>query len=241
MKTFRHSGKLGDLVYALPTVRAMGGGTLYVHPGGGQGIGERDACAIVPLLAVQDYISHADLWRGEPIDVDLDVWRSHFRPFSHSLAESHLLAFGLPLDEVNARWLHVNRPQAPSGRVLFGRTGIRVGAPGFWGTCYELFREKAVFVGHPNEHQCFCEQVGQIERLETANLLELACVIEDSALFVGNQSCAYAIAEGLKHRAILGGDAGAPDCLFHRPDALMVMTEEDLSDIEPFAREMGAL
>jgi hypothetical protein len=241
MTTFRHSGKLGDLVYALPTVRAMGGGALYVHPGGGQGIGERDACSLLPLLQAQEYISEAELWRNQPFDVDLDVWRTFFQPFSHSLAESHLMAFGLPLEEISVRWLRVNRPRMPSGRVVFSRTGIRVGVPGFWELCHRLFRERAVFVGSQKEHRLFCEQVGPIEYLPTADLLELACVIEDSELFVGNQSCPYAIAEGLKHKAILGVEPGAPDCIFWRTDALMVTSEEQLARIEPFAREMGVL
>jgi hypothetical protein len=53
-------------------------------------------------------------------------------------------------------------------------------------------------------------------------------------LFVGNQSCPYAIAEGMKHPSILGVEPGAPDCLFYREDCLRVMTVEDLERIEGF-------
>ena len=215
----------------------MGGGAFYVHPGGGQGIGEEEAASILPLLAEQDYITDAAIWRGEPFDVDLDVWRSYFQPFSHSLAESHLIAFGLPLGEVYEQWLRVNRPRNPSGRVLFNRTSIRVGVPGFWQLCHELFKDRAVFVGHANEHEAYCCQVGPIEHLPMNDVLELACAIVDSDLFVGNQSCPYAIAEGLKHRCILGVEPGAPDCLFQRSNCLQVMSEQDLGNVVGFVEE----
>lgn len=34
-KTFKHSGDLGDIIFALPAVRALGGGILYLDPDGG--------------------------------------------------------------------------------------------------------------------------------------------------------------------------------------------------------------
>jgi len=48
--------------------------------------------------------------------------------------------------------------------------------------------------------------------------LDLAQVISGADLFIGNQSCAYAIAEGLKKRAVLEVCTWLPNCLFHRPD-----------------------
>ena len=36
MKTFKHSGDMGDIVFSIPTVRALGGGVLYLDPDGGQ-------------------------------------------------------------------------------------------------------------------------------------------------------------------------------------------------------------
>ena len=36
MKTFKHSGDMGDIIFSLPTIRALGGGVLYLDPRGGQ-------------------------------------------------------------------------------------------------------------------------------------------------------------------------------------------------------------
>ena len=36
MKTFKHSGDLGDIILSLPAVSSMGGGVLYLDPQGGE-------------------------------------------------------------------------------------------------------------------------------------------------------------------------------------------------------------
>jgi hypothetical protein len=241
VKAFRHSGKMGDIIYALPTIRALGGGTLYLHPGGGEGLSVQAAEAMLPLLRVQPYLEGASLWSGEPFDVDLDVWRRFYSPFERNLAESHLMAFDLPFEEASLQWLTIDRPAQPSGSVVFNRTGIRLGVPGFWETCYERFGREAVFVGHPNEHRAFCEQVGQIEFLPTGDLLDVAHAIAGSLLFVGNQSCPYAVAEGLKHPSILGTEPGIPDCKVRRPDCLQLLTDVDLRVVCPLTGIEDAL
>ena len=34
--TFKHSGDLGDVIFSLPTIRALGGGQLLLDPEGGE-------------------------------------------------------------------------------------------------------------------------------------------------------------------------------------------------------------
>jgi hypothetical protein len=70
----------------------------------------------------------------------------------------------------------------------------------------------------PKEHEAFTKTVGPIEHYPTADYLELARVIAGCSLFIGNQSCPYAMAEGLKKNAILESFYHAPDCQFSRPN-----------------------
>jgi hypothetical protein len=35
-RLFKHSGDLGDIIFSLPTIRALGGGLLYLDPNGGE-------------------------------------------------------------------------------------------------------------------------------------------------------------------------------------------------------------
>jgi hypothetical protein len=80
VNTFRHSGKLGDIVYGLPTVRALGGGCLYLDyrtqyfekpP-----LGKESALMIIELLETQPYIQRAALYEGTPVTYDLDLFRN---------------------------------------------------------------------------------------------------------------------------------------------------------------------
>ena len=36
MNTFKHSGDIGDIIFSLPTIKALGGGKLYLDPEGGE-------------------------------------------------------------------------------------------------------------------------------------------------------------------------------------------------------------
>ena len=70
VKTFKHSGDLGDIIYSLPTIRALGGGILYLDPEGGandkyvrdQSVDGRTRLnkltidSLTPLLEAQPYI-----------------------------------------------------------------------------------------------------------------------------------------------------------------------------------------
>jgi hypothetical protein len=79
MHSFRHSGKLGDIIYSLPAVRALGKGCYFVDhrteyfqkpP-----LGELAAGMMTQLLCTQDYIHHAALYDGRPVTCDLDRFR----------------------------------------------------------------------------------------------------------------------------------------------------------------------
>lgn len=86
MKTFKHSGDLGDIVYALPAIRALGGGVLCLDSAGGE---SEPACRaqcidrntkfnqagfdfVAPLLRRQPGLNEVATWRGQAVDVNLD-------------------------------------------------------------------------------------------------------------------------------------------------------------------------
>ena len=84
MNTFRHSGKLGDIIYSLPAVRALGGGFFYVDHVtqylGKPALGIHSARMMIELLETQDYIHRAALYGGEPVNYDLDRFRDKAFP-----------------------------------------------------------------------------------------------------------------------------------------------------------------
>ena len=69
LKTFKHSGDLGDIIFSLPCIKEKGGGILYLDPEGGEQepvvswsqynrtkLNQNSIDFIKPLLEVQKYI-----------------------------------------------------------------------------------------------------------------------------------------------------------------------------------------
>ena len=226
-KTFLHSGRLGDVIYSLPTIQALGGGHLYLRPEPRLAFSHAAASSAISLLRSQPAITGASLWCGQRPDFLLDQFRNK-RHDGLNLVDAHLKAFDAERIPSEEGWLTVDGPQEHGHDVIFARSLERPGLPRFWLDLYELLGRDAAFVGTRAEHRAFCRQYGTIRFLERANLLELARVIAGAKLFVGNQSCPYAIAEGLGVPAILQVDPESVNCVFGREDVLAVSTLEQL-------------
>lgn len=220
--SFLHSGNVGDLIYGLPAVRALGGGTLYLgvgdHPQWGHRASFPPAYAesLIPLLCAQDYVSAVAVHADQPVDHELDRFRD-FESSSPNLAVAHLRAFDLPEDACDTPWLTVAEPlKVPDRPVVFSRT-TRYRNPAFdWARVVAQHGSRAVFVGLPQEHRLFEEEHGSIPYRPTRDFLELARLIAGCELFVSNQSAPYAIAEGLKAETILEVCPEHNNCLFDR-------------------------
>lgn len=188
-----------------------------------------EACnALLPLLHAQNYIDMADIWRGESIDFDLDNFRMQI-PWDGNLSDRHAKAAGLSVGDVNKPWLTVDCPLTLTGRpVVFARSKNYRGIDDFWERCYSALSPLAFFIGSASEHEEFCEPIGVIRHVRTENLLEVARLIGGATLFVGNQSCPYAIAEALKRPVIQETHLPVPNCIFPRPDAAFITSLEEL-------------
>jgi hypothetical protein len=221
MPWFGHSGDLGDIIYALPTVKAAGGGVLYLYHQPGKtwhGMDEKRAASLRSLLVLQPYIRDVVFCpEGRPPDAsdhNLNGFRDHGRP-GRNLADMHLATHGFGPELRSAPWLAVDRP-AVEATVVFARSSRCRNEAFPWKRLWSAYRNTAGFVGTREEHDDFTRSIGPIPHLATTNLLDVARVIAGSRLFVGNQSCPAAIAEGLKHPMILEVYPPMPNCCFHR-------------------------
>jgi hypothetical protein len=221
MPWFGHSGDLGDIIYALPTIKATGGGILYLYFKPGKtwhGMDADRAASLRSLLILQPYIDDVIFCpEGRPPgapDHNLNGFRDHGRP-GRNLADMHLATHGLGPEARYAPWLVVDVP-APEAAVVFARSARCRNGDFPWKRVWETYRRAAGFVGTAEEHEDFCSSIGPVPRIPTANLLEVARVIAGSRLVVGNQSCPAAIAEGLKHPLILEVYPSLPNCCFER-------------------------
>ena len=59
----------------------------------------------------------------------------------------------------------------------------------------EILGQK-IFVFRATSRTCnFCDTIAKVDTIETKDLYDVAIAIDDSEMFVGNQSCCLAIAE----------------------------------------------
>lgn len=219
--TFKHSGDIGDLLYSLPVVRYLGGGTLLLNPNGlpsikidgsKSGFNPELIKILLPLLEAQPYISKAGTWEDQDVDLDIDRFRN-IGVFPANLCEKILTSFGVPFSETNLSWITCRKnPIAP---VVFARSTRYRNQHMDYQPLYNTHSKNAIFVGLPFEHELFQKEVGLIPYKPVKNFLELAEIINGSDLFIGNQSSPMALAIGLGVPFIQEVFPGTPDCIFN--------------------------
>lgn len=221
------SGDIGDVVYSLPTIRALGIELVYLNYQAKyklSGIGktkfsEAGAKAIQPLLEAQTYIKHVAFYDGQAINYDLDIFRRvqkdlAFQNLAHAIAST----FSVDISITEQQWLYVE-PVRKEKIVLFNKTDRYLNPLIDWHS-YDQFLPFSAFVGLESEHRKFCKEMDfNIPFYQTENLLQLAQLIAGCDLFIANQSSPYAIAEGLKKNTIQVVCPDCPNCIFPRNNA----------------------
>jgi hypothetical protein len=230
MKSYKHSGTFGDLIYGLSVVKKMGGGTVAIAMGNIETcvakygyrpdevdpmhrgrFTDQDYELLSPFLARQSYINNVQKWEPgwqEP-DIDLDQFRGVlFRGFEGNYVQAYHMTFGLPFEPavLNETWLEADPVQVAP--IVINRT-FRYRCPN--GTVQwqnmlaaaDIVRN-GVFVGNKDEHEDFVRLTGfAVPYYYTKDFKHLADVIAGADLFMGSQSAAYAIAMGLGTSTVL--------------------------------------
>jgi hypothetical protein len=237
---FSHHGDVGDIIYALQTVKQFCDNTqsqseFYCYPRVGTRVTmtREHANNLLPLLRVQTYISAAE-WSPEFIGVKLDAARRFaFKDPGAGLniAEQYRQWAAMPRVDRTKPWLRVDRIERVAP-VIFNRTP-RYRPPAFpWKRIAETIGKHAVFIGSPAEYEAFKEEVSpDVPYYPTKTLIDAARVIAGCDLFVGNQSSPRAIAEGLKVNVIVEESKTIGDTKFLRKGAWYGKTDKFWPDI----------
>lgn len=234
MQKFSHSGDIGDIIYALPAIRAQGGGELYLFDMPGRtahGMTEAKVNRLRPLLELQPYIT-AVHWSPSIADSSLNGFRDHLG-HAGTLTDAHLATQAWGWEARRTAWLEVDVPHCPYP-VVFSRSPRYRNNRFPWHMIADTYRGQACFVGFPDEHEDFVRRYGEVPLYRADDFLELARAIAGSKLFVGNQSSPLAVAHGLKHPLIMEISPGAAQhhCVFQRWNCIIGWDEKiELPDI----------
>jgi hypothetical protein len=197
MREFSHDGSAGDIIYHITAVKMLGGGTFWIYPSHIENyrMNRRYAETLMTLLRVQPYLKSVG-WNEHAQGTDLGHWRHNYK-YRFNLSDMCHSWLGLHHMHRYDPWLTVPDVKriAP---VVINRCPRWRNDHFPWQRVYDAYGRDAVFVGHTQEHAEFCHNWGPISYHHTRDFLELAQVIAGADLFVGNQSSAASVAEGLK-------------------------------------------
>lgn len=203
-RTCFFTGDIGDVIAALPIVRAMGGASIRIGPpppeaGSGPGFcrqsleGARFE-SLRPLLEAQPYVHGVEWGERQDSDVDFSTFRYTSRLPGENLISWQARHVGwYNID--SSQWLHVPNPE-PSP-VIFARSPRYHNGRTPWHAYCEKHPD-AWFVGTESEHKAFERYVGRsVAYRRTDTLLDLARVIAGTSKMIANQSAPWWIAAGL--------------------------------------------
>ena len=248
--TYRHSGCLGDVIYSLPVIQRLGAGELQLIEGGVPAaiqkynngpvpaayegkLSLQEIDMLTPLLEAQSYITRVSLTSDNepPPDVDLDRFRGTVgQSFTGNFLATYFQTFGIPYTDADiiAPWLTVPSTTRVAKFVISRTMRYRSSKTSTIPTWINLLRDNnivddCVFIGLPNEHKDFEETFNvKIPLYTCRDFLDMAQVIAGCDQFLGNQTFAYGIAQGLGKSTILETLTWRPlhqnECFFPRQD-----------------------
>ena len=194
MTTFKHSGATGDLIFSLPTIRKMGGGTLYITP-----YNLQRAESIAPLVKMQPYIKDVIISDNLPhIDVDLNKFRQ-YASHHFNIIEAHLKAQNLEDNSWKDGWLTLNKKDfyIPYSYSVIN-TGSNYLDPNFdWHKEIRYLltiSEKVFYLGYKQEFDKL--NTNEAEFFD-CDFLTAAEMIYNAEMFTGGYSALSTIAMGL--------------------------------------------
>jgi hypothetical protein len=237
-KTFRHGGKVGDCIFALPAIRELGGGILYLPEQTPDGCSALYS-SLKDLLLQQSYIKEVREYpSGLPymelapeIHIDYDLDRARLQPLKGviHIVKRYMDAFGVNYPNWKEPWLTVGQKpfertwwNIPDEYVLINYTGrhivneqLKITSRVNWTEVIKSIKKPVYFVGHENEYHNFVNRFTGLPFLKTDNLLQLALLIKGAHSIYCNQSSVLALAQSMAKQYYLDVKPHKTNCLLY--------------------------
>ena len=258
-KKFYICGELGDIIYSLPSIKYLGGGNLYI---GGQFdefpnykvLDENLVNQLSEILLQQPYIKNVYYSETLPDGaIDLNQFKNRYIDWNNnklnvnevnelrctniSTLFSSLLK--VPSTVCYDKWL--TNKISESKFIIINRSLKYHNEKFPWTEIVSNYKNYIRFIGHKREYDDFCKRFGEVNYIETPELIDVFNVISECAVFIGNQSFCYSLAEGLKKNCIQETDPWITNCQYFRDNSLIFENGENcnFSDVDLFLRKNG--
>ena len=215
--SFLHSGHLGDIVNSLPVIKELSKKktcNLYIEKNkkipehviskeksaSKVYLKETPIIKLIPLLKKQEFINKVEIFNDQNIDVDLNFFRE--LPINFNIDSvrwySHLTGCFPDLSEP---YLNVEANEKFKDYIVIMRSLRRQNK--FIDYSFLSSYKKLVFIGLKDEFDDLKKSIKNLEYFDSKDFLELASIIKNAKIFIGNLSFGYALAEALKVTRLL--------------------------------------
>ena len=239
-----HSGDMGDIVYAIPTMKALNVKTLYLNPEPWYGtkVGEEQIKFLTPLIESAGIEVRTAKCGVLPLDYDLDAFRyvNLDLVFEH-LAEVHAIPHAV-VPDFSEPWLSCDLPYTAADVVINCSERYKADYMDWTAACSVIEEENAsaVYIGTIHEYKRFLRNnqqlYGKLEFCPVEDAYAIMRVLAGAKVFIGNQSLPYSIAEGMKVDRILAVCTWVPNCSPFTSNAVAVDCPEKMFEALEFLR-----
>ena len=220
--TFLHSGHLGDLIYALPVIKELSKShecyfyiqsnkkipvEYYKHPAGGVYIDDRMLNLFLPLMREQKFFNEVRKYENQSVDIDLNIFRKLPVNICFNSPRWYFQITGIQVD-LAAPYLEVSSHEHIKNKIIIHRTFRHRNQF----INYKFLKEydDLIFIGTKDEFEDLKKDISNLQHYNCKDFLEMAQIIKSCKFFIGNQSIAYPMAEGLKVPRLLEAEPMFP-------------------------------
>ncbi len=219
---FLHSGNLGDLIYALPVIKELAKThrcNFYIktnekipikyfkHPAGGVYIDDRMLNLFLPLMREQKFFNEVRKYENQSVDIDLNIFRKLPVNICFNSPRWYFQITGIQVD-LAAPYLEVSSHEHIKNKIIIHRTFRHRNQF----INYKFLKEydDLIFIGTKDEFEDLKKDISNLQHYNCKDFLEMAQIIKSCKFFIGNQSIAYPMAEGLKVPRLLEAEPMFP-------------------------------
>ena len=222
--SFLHYGHLGDIINSLPVIKELAKTKkcdLFIqkdkeipkhviskdHTFGSVYLSENSIKKIIPLLKSQNYLRNVEIFNDQKIDIDLNFFRDLPINFNIDSVRWYFHLTGI-FPDLSKSYVDIEGHKKFKNYIVIMRSLRRQNKK----INYSFINnyENLVFIGLKEEFDDLKKSIKKLEYYDSKDFLELASIIKNAKLFIGNLSFGYALAEAIKVPRLLESGPNFP-------------------------------
>ena len=209
---FLHSGHLGDVINALPLIKEISKTkkcNYFIeankkipnhilttnHPFGKKFLTDKAVEMLLPLIEEQNFINITKKYDHQSIDVDLNIFRDFPLNFNIDSVRWYFHLAGVHAN-LNEKYIEVDNHKDFHNKIIITRNLSRKN----YLINYKFLNkyQNLLFLGLKSEYLDLKNEISNLEFYDCKDFLEMAMIVKNSKLFIGNLSFGFALAEAMK-------------------------------------------